>query len=272
MNLNSNCGIRTFKILIICIMTIFVSTSQAQVSTRIHNIVLVHGAFVDGSGWQQVYEILTQKGYKVSIAQPTLTTFEGDVAAVKRVVNLQDGPCILVGHSYGGAVITTAGNDSLVSGLVYIAAHAPDHGESEAGNGNSFPAAYKSLIKGNDGWDYIDPKMFASDFSGDLPKSKADFMANSQTPTADVVFHAIIQNPAWKTKPVWYMVAKSDRIINPDLERMYAKRANSVKIVEIEGASHCVYITHPQEVADLIISATDLSQKKDKGNLGSSNF
>ncbi|MGN7722825.1 alpha/beta fold hydrolase [Chitinophaga sp. 22620] len=246
-------------------MTIFVSTSQAQVSTRIHNIVLVHGAFVDGSGWQQVYEILTQKGYKVSIAQPTLTTFEGDVAAVKRVVNLQDGPCILVGHSYGGAVITTAGNDSLVSGLVYIAAHAPDHGESEAGNGKSFPAAYKSLIKGNDGWDYIDPKMFASDFSGDLPKSKADFMANSQTPTADVVFHAIIQNPAWKTKPVWYMVAKSDRIINPDLERMYAKRANSVKIVEIEGASHCVYITHPQEVADLIISATDLSKKRTKG-------
>src|SRR5687768_8475534 len=130
MNLNSNCGIRTFNILAICIMTIFVSTSQAQVSTGIHNIVLVHGAFVDGSGWQPVYEILTKKGYKVSIAQPTLTTFEGDVAAVKRVINLQDGPCILVGHSYGGAVITTAGNDTLVSGLVYIAAHAPDHGES----------------------------------------------------------------------------------------------------------------------------------------------
>src|SRR3954469_19786065 len=166
MNLHSNRGIRMFKILAICIMTIFVSALQAQDSTRIRNIVLVHGAFVDGSGWEQVYEILTKKGYKVSIAQPALTTFEGDVAAVKRIINQQDGPCILVGHSYGGAVITTAGNDARVSGLVYIAAHAPDHGESEAGNGKIFPAAYKSLIKGNDGWDYIDPKMFASDFSG----------------------------------------------------------------------------------------------------------
>ncbi|WP_210420855.1 alpha/beta fold hydrolase [Chitinophaga sp. XS-30] len=262
MNLNPNRGIRTFAMLLILIMTIFVSELQAQVSPRVQNIVLVHGAFVDGSGWQQVYEILSKKGYKVSIAQPALTTFEGDVAAVKRVINLQDGPCILVGHSYGGAVITTAGNDSLVRGLVYIAAHAPDQGESEADNGKIFPAAYKSLIKGNDGWDYIDPKMFAADFSGDLPKSKADFMANSQTPTADVVFHAIIQNPAWKTKPVWYMVAKSDRIINPELERMYAKRANSKKIVEVEGASHSVYISHSKEVADLIISAADLSQKK----------
>ncbi|MFA6060592.1 MAG: alpha/beta hydrolase [Taibaiella sp.] len=258
MSLHPNRDIRIFKMLIIFIMTIFVSKLQAQVSPRVQNIVLVHGAFVDGSGWEQIYKILTRKGYKVSIAQPTLTTFEDDVAAVKRVINLQDGPCILVGHSYGGAVITTAGNDSLVRGLVYIAAHAPDHGESEADKGKIFPAAYKSLIKGSDGWDYIDPKMFAFDFSGDLQKSKADFMANSQTPTADLVFHAIIQNPAWKTKPVWYMVAKSDRIINPDLERMYAKRANSVKIVEVDGASHSVYISHPKEVADLIISATAL--------------
>ena len=261
MNLHSNRGIRICKILAICIMTVFVSALQAQVTTRIQNIVLVHGAFVDGSGWEEVYKILIKKGYKVSIAQPALTTFEGDVAAVKRVIKQQDGPCILVGHSYGGAVITTAGNDSLVSGLVYIAAHAPDNGESEAGNGKIYPSAYKSLIKGNDGWDYIDPKMFAADFSGDLSKVKADFMANSQTPTADVVFHAIIQNPAWKTKPVWYMVAKSDRIINPDLERMYAKRANSVKVVEVEGASHSVYITHAEEVADLIIAATNFSLK-----------
>jgi pimeloyl-ACP methyl ester carboxylesterase len=262
MNLNPNRGIRIFEILIVCIMTFFISPLQAQPSTKIKNIVLVHGAFVDGSGWQPVYEILIKKGYKVSITQHTLTTFEGDVAAVKRVIAQQDGPCILVGHSYGGAVITTAGNDSLVRGLVYIAAHAPDHGESEANNGKLFPSAYKSLIKGSDGWDYIDPKMFASDFSGDLPKPKADFMANSQTPTADLVFHAIIQNPAWKTKPVWYMVAKSDRIINPDLERMYAKRANSVKTVEIEGASHSVYISHAKEVAELIISAAEGAQKK----------
>jgi len=227
----------------------------AQDSAGIRNVVLVHGAFVNGSGWQQVYEILTKKGYRVSIAQTTLTTFEADVATVKRVIDLQAGPCILVGHSYRGAVITIAGNDSKVAGLVYIAAHAPDEGESEAANGKIFPAAYKSLIKGNDGWDYIDPKMFAADFSGDLPKSKADFMAYSQTPTADVVFHAIIKNPAWKTKSVWYMVAKSDRIINPELERMYAKRANSIKTVEVDGASHSVYISHAKQVADLITLA-----------------
>jgi pimeloyl-ACP methyl ester carboxylesterase len=142
--------------------------------------------------------------------------------------------------------------------MVYIAAHAPDDGESEADNGKIFPAAHKSLVKGKDGWDYVDPKMFSADFSGDLPGSIANFMANSQTPTADVVFHAIIKNPAWKTKPVWYLVAKSDRIINPELERMYAKRANSIKTVEVEGASHSVYISHAKEVADLIISASKM--------------
>jgi pimeloyl-ACP methyl ester carboxylesterase len=255
-NTNYKHSVHISAILLICVLMTFTPKLYAQKVTLTRNVVLVHGAFVDGSGWRQVYEILNKKGYKVTIAQTTLTTFEADVAAVKRVIDLQDGPCILVGHSYGGAVITAAGNDPKVAGLVYIAAHAPDDGESEAANGKIFPAAYKSLIKGNDGWDYIDPKMFAADFSGDLPVSEAEFMANSQTPTADVVFHAIIKNPAWKTKPVWYMVAKSDRIINPELERMYAKRANSIKTVEVEDASHSVYISHPKEVADLIISAT----------------
>jgi len=255
----------SFSVIAFLVWTASINNTHGQNASPVKNIVLVHGAFVDGSGWQGVYDILVKKGYNVAVTQQTLTSFEADVAAVKRIINQQDGPCILVGHSYGGAVITTAGNDSLVSGLVYIAAHAPDQGESEAGNGKIFPAAYKSLIKGGDGWDYIDPKMFAADFSGDLSASKANFMAHSQTPTADLVFHAIIQHPAWKTKPVWYMVATSDRIINPDLERMYAKRANSVKIIEVEGASHSVYITHPKEVADLIISATGFSQKSTKG-------
>ncbi|MFB0497379.1 pimeloyl-ACP methyl ester carboxylesterase [Mucilaginibacter sp. OAE612] len=136
----------------------------------------------------------------------------------------------------------------------------PDDGESEANHGKMHPSAYRSLIKGKDGWDYIDPKFFAADFSGDLPASRADFMANSQPPTADTVFHAIIRNPAGKMKPSWYMVAKSDRIINPDLERMYAKRAKS-HVVEIEGAGHSVYISHAKEVAQLIIAAaTDTKQ------------
>lgn len=238
---------------VIAICTFATLSVQAQ-TTTIKNIVLVHGAFVDGSGWKPVYDILVKKGYHVSVVQQPLTSFEGDVAAVKRVLDMQNGPAILVGHSYGGAIITEAGNDKHVAGLVYIAAHAPDKGESEGGNGKLFPSAYKSLQKGTDGFDYIDPSKFHADFAADLPAAIANFEGNAQMPTADIVFHAIIQNPAWKTKPSWYMVAQSDRIINPDLERMYAKRANSHK-VEIAGASHSVYESHPKEVAKLIIAA-----------------
>ncbi|RYZ47610.1 MAG: alpha/beta hydrolase [Sphingobacteriales bacterium] len=226
----------------------------------VKNIVLVHGAFVDGSGWKSVHDILTAKGYHVSVTQQPLTSFDADVAAVKRILDQQDGPCILVGHSYGGAIITTAGNDPHVAGLVYIAAHAPDNGESEAGNGKRMPPAYKSLIVGKDGLDYIDPKMFPADFAGGVRKDVAHFMANSQMPAADKNFHAIIENPAWKVKPSWYMVAKSDRIINPDLERMYAKRAGSTT-VEIPGASHSVFVSHPADVAKLIIEAATHAKK-----------
>ncbi|SDT60312.1 Pimeloyl-ACP methyl ester carboxylesterase [Mucilaginibacter mallensis] len=237
-------------------------TADAQQPAGIKNIVLVHGAFVDGSGWKPVYDILVKKGYHVSVTQQPLTSFDNDVAAVKRVLAMQDGPCILVGHSYGGAIITIAGNDDHVAGLVYIAAHAPDNGESEGGNGKLYPSAYKSLQKGADGFDYIAPASFYADFAADLPKSIAEFTANAQMPVADAVFHAIIQNPAWRTKPSWYMVAKADRIINPDLERMYAKRAKSTT-VEIEGASHSVYESHPEDVAKLIIAAaTGATAKK----------
>lgn len=229
--------------------------SYTQQIKKITNIVLVHGAFVDGSGWQSVYGILTKDGYHVTIVQQPLTSFDADVAAVKRVLQQQDGPVILVGHSYGGAVITSAGNDAHVAGLVYIAAHAPDEGESEAANGKIYPPAYQSLLKGDDGFDHIDPKKFVADFAADVPKQEAQFMANSQMPTADAAFHAIIHNPAWKNKPSWYMVAKADRIINPDLERMYAKRANS-KVMEIEGGSHSIFISRPHEVAGMIIAAS----------------
>ena len=234
---------------------------NAQPKTTVKNIILVHGAFVDGSGWQPVYKILVKAGYNVSIVEQPLTSFEGDVAAVKRIIALQNGPCILVAHSYGGAIITEAGNDPQVKGLVYIAAHAPDKGESEGNNGKRFPSAYKSLQKGADGFDYIAPASFHQDFAADLSNEQATFESQSQMPAADVVFHAIIQNPSWRTKPSWYMVAQSDRIINPDLERMYAKRANSVK-VEIPGASHSVYESHPKEVAKLIIEAATGSLKK----------
>lgn len=226
----------------------------------VKNIVLVHGAFVDGSGWEGVYQELTKKGYNVSVTQQSLISYEDDVREVNRIIDQQDGPCILVGHSYGGAIITTAGNNPKVLGLVYITAHAPDEGESEADNGKKYPSEYKSLIKGSDGFDYINPSSFASDFAGGVAKDKADFMAISQTPTKDLVFHAIIHNPAWKSKPVWYMVAKADKIINPDLERLYAKRAKSKKIVEIEGASHSVFISHPKETSALIINASKESR------------
>jgi pimeloyl-ACP methyl ester carboxylesterase len=258
---NSMIKNKLFLFCTILLSTVFVYHAAAQQPDGIKNIVLVHGAFVDGSGWKPVYDILVKKGYHVSITQQSLTSFDGDVAAVKRVLAMQNGPCILVGHSYGGAIITVAGNDAHVAGLVYIAAHAPDSGESEAENGKLYPSAYKSLKKDNGGFDYIAPESFRADFAADLPKGVAEFTANAQMPAADVVFHAVIQHPAWRLKPSWYMVAKADRIINPDLERMYAKRAKST-VVEITGASHSVYESHPQEVARLIINAATHSLAK----------
>ncbi|HZZ76760.1 MAG TPA: alpha/beta hydrolase [Puia sp.] len=228
--------------------------SKKDTITGIKNIVLVHGAFVDGSGWKPVYEILIKAGYTVTVVQQPLNSFANDLAAITAVLDRQNGPCILVGHSYAGALITEAGNDQHVAGLVYIAAHAPDKGETEAGNGKLYPPAYKSLKQTSEGFDYIEPSSFYSDFAADLPKNQAEFMAHSQMLPADEVFHFVIQSPAWKVKPSWYMVAKSDRIINPALESMYAKRAGSFT-VEIPGASHSVFESHPKDVAELIIKA-----------------
>ena len=238
---------------------ILISAATRREPDPVKNIVLVHGAFVDGSGWKPVYDILVKRGYHVSIVQQPLTSFQNDLAAVQRVLDMQTGPCILVGHSYGGGLITEAGNNPHVVGLVYIAAHAPDKGESEADNGKRFPPVYKSLRKAANGFDYIDPAHFYTDFAADLPKEKAEFMANAQMPTVDAVFHAVILKAAWRLKPSWYMVAGADRIINPDLQRMYAKRANS-NTVEIQGASHSVFESHPREVAQLIIDAAKSTQ------------
>jgi pimeloyl-ACP methyl ester carboxylesterase len=229
------------------------ATIHAQ-AAPVHNIVLVHGAFVTGAGWQPVYDILVKDGYRVSIAQHPLTSVGDDVSAVKRVLATQDGPTILVGHSYGGAIITAAGNDSHVVGLVYIAAHALDEGETEAANGKRFPNATKAVKKTDDGYLYLDPAFYYADFAADLPERQAEFEARAQAFTAAAVFTTPATQPAWKTKPSWYAVAKSDRIINPDLERMYAARAHS-HTIEVEGASHSVYESHPEEVAALIEDA-----------------
>jgi pimeloyl-ACP methyl ester carboxylesterase len=233
-----------------------VLASSALAEPAIKNIVLVHGAFVDGSGWQPVYEILVKDGYSATVVQDPLTSLEDDVAATKRILDRQPGQCILVGHSYGGAVITEAGTDPHVAALVYIAAHAPAEGETEAANGKKFPNSSKPLIKTPDGFVFLDPANFPADFAADLPREQADFMAHSQMLTAAKVFTTPITNPAWKLKPSWYLVAKDDKTINPDLERMYAERAHSHK-VEIEGASHAVYISHPKEVAALIEDAAE---------------
>src|SRR6202521_4615700 len=199
---------------------------------RIRNIVLVHGAWADGSGWKGVYDILVKDGYKVSIVQEPETSFTDDVAATKRVLAQQDGPCILVGHSYGGAVITEAGTDSSVAGLVYVAAHMPDAAENEADNGKRFPSDLSksgAIKKTADGFTYLDPAQFHEYFAADLSAEQAAFMARSQVPNFADNFKAVITTAAWRSKPSWMLVAGGDRTINPDLERWYATRAGSHK-------------------------------------------
>jgi pimeloyl-ACP methyl ester carboxylesterase len=244
---------------LICLCALgMVSNSVAQTSdTPIKNIVLVHGAWADGSGWKGVYDILVNDGFNVSIVQEPETSFTDDVAATKRVLAQQDGPCILVAHSYGGAVITEAGADPSVVGLVYVAAHMPDFGEKESDDGKRFPsdlAKSGAIKKTSDGFTYIDPAQFHELFAADLPVDRAAFMARSQVLNFADNFSTTITTAAWRTKPSWMVVAGSDRTISPDLERWYAKRANS-HTVEVAGASHAVYVSHPKEVADVIESA-----------------
>jgi pimeloyl-ACP methyl ester carboxylesterase len=229
---------------------------------RIRNIVLVHGAWADGSGWKGVYDVLVKDGFNVSIVQEPETSFKEDVAATKRVLALQDGPCILVGHSYGGAVITEAGTDSSVVGLVYIAAHMPDAGENEADDGKRFPGDLSksgAIKKTPDGFTYLDPAQFHDYFAADLSAEQAAFMARSQVLNLADNFKAVITTAAWRSKPSWMLVAGADRTISPDLERWYAARAKS-HTVEVAGASHSVYVSRPKEVAALIEDAASHSR------------
>jgi len=244
----------------LCIVLLLLSCRALSAQSekgRVRNIVLVHGAWADGSGWKAVYDILVKDGYNVSIVQEPETSFKEDVSATKRILALQDGPCILVAHSYGGAVITEAGTDPSVVGLVYIAAHMPDSGEKESDDGKRFPsdlAKSGAIKKTPDGFTYIDPAQFHELFAADLPGDQAAFMARSQVLNFADNFSATITTAAWRNKPSWMLVAGNDRTINPDLERWYAERAKSHK-VEVSGASHSVYVSHPREVADVIESA-----------------
>ena len=238
------------------LVSCFTVTAQKD-APSVRNIVLVHGAWADGSGWKGVYDILVKDGYNVSIVQEPETSFKEDVAATRRIIAQQDGPCILVAHSYGGAVITEAGNDPKVVGLVYIAAHMPDAGESEADDGKRFPSDLgksNAIRKTADNFTYLDPAQFRDYFAADLSTEQAAFMAKSQVLNFADNFKAVITTPAWRSKPSWMLVSTKDRTINPDLERWYAARAKS-HTVEVSGASHAVYVSRPKEVAALIEEA-----------------
>ena len=235
---------------------------QAQKS-EVKNIVLVHGAWADGSGWRGVYDNLVRDGFNVSMVQEPETSFQDDVTAVKRILAQQEGPSILVAHSYGGAVITEAGTDPRVAGLVYVAAHMPDAGENEADDGKRFPSDLSksgAIKKTADGFTYLDPAQFHEYFAADVSAEQGAFMARSQVFNAAENFKAVITTPAWRSKPSWMIVAGSDRAINPDLERWYARRAHS-RLVEVAGASHAVYVSHPREVADVIESAAHAASR-----------
>jgi pimeloyl-ACP methyl ester carboxylesterase len=223
------------------------------VAQYIKNVVLVHGAFADGSGWEPVASILKNDGYKVSVVQHPETSYAEDQKYTKAAIDAMGGPVVLVGHSYGGSVITEAGNHPNVAALVYIAAFALDAGESCATIEQAVPQASKAFKPDNNGNWWIEPEHFAADFAADLPKDKAEFMAISQVPISTDAFTHKVTNPAWKTRPTWYMVATEDRSINPEQERMMAKRANATT-VEVK-ASHVAYMSHPKETAKLIEEA-----------------
>src|ERR1700731_5103642 len=219
------------------------------------NIVLVHGGFVDGSGWEGVYKVLKRDGYNISIVQNPTISLEDDVVSTKRILAAQDGPAILVGHSYGGAVITEAGNDPKVIGLVYITAFAPDQGESVATLIKDPPpdAPVPPILPPQDGYLFLDRAKFAASFAADVDAEKAAFMADSQVPWGVGALSGTISEPAWRVKASWYLVTTEDKMIPPDAQRAMSKRAGST-VVEVKG-SHAIYVSQPGAVAKLIEEA-----------------
>src|SRR6201982_3405672 len=220
-----------------------------------NNIVLVHGGFVDGAGWEGVYKILKRDGCHVSVVQNPTISLEDDVAVTKRVLAAQDGPAILVGHSYGGAVITEAGNDPKVAGLVYITAFAPDKGESVATLIKDPPpgAPVPPILPPQDGYLFLDKAKFRASFAADVDAEKAAFMADSQVPWGGAALSGAISEPAWKAKLSWYLVVTEDKMIPPAAQRSMSKRAGST-VGEVKG-SHAIYVSQPEAVAALIEQA-----------------
>lgn len=233
--------------------------AQSTMAEPVKNIILVHGAFADGSGWSPVARILDKEGYNVSVVQEPETSLADDVAATQRVLALQQGKSLLVGHSYGGMIISEAGNNPSVAGLVYIAAFQPQKGDTLVSLASKYPPASNSIAETPDHYLYIKPKDFHANFAADLSKKQADFMSRSQVMTAAAAFHAPAGAPAWQTKPSWAVVATEDRTINPELERYMARRAHST-VTEIKG-SHAVFVSQPEKVAALIATAAQSVSK-----------
>ena len=219
------------------------------------SIVLVHGGFVDGSGWEGVYHLLRKSGHRVSVVQNATSSLADDVAATRRVIAAQTGPVVLVGHSYGGVVITEAGNDAKVGALVYIAAFAPDRGESVAAliRDPAPGVPVPPILPPQDGLLLLDRERFAASFAGDLDAEKAAFLADSQVPWGMAALEGAVTEPAWKNKPSWYLVATEDRMIPPPAQRAMAQRAGAT-VVEVAG-SHAIYVSQPARVAALIEEA-----------------
>jgi pimeloyl-ACP methyl ester carboxylesterase len=225
--------------------------------TRPSNIVLVHGGFVDGSGWEGVYRALKERGHKVSIVQNPTVSLAGDVAATQLVLDAQGGPVVLVGHSYGGVVVTEAGNDPRVAALVYIAAFAPDAGESVASLIKDSPpgAPVPPILPPRDGFLFLDRARFHDAFAADLDADEAAFMADSQVPWGIDALTGAVGRPAWSSKPSWYLVATDDRMIPPEAQRSMARRAGAT-VVE-EAGSHAIYVSRPERVAAVIEQAVE---------------
>ncbi len=231
------------------------ATNKEVIHGGCANVVLVHGGFVDGSGWQGVYDLLTADGFYVSVVQNQTLSLESDVETTRNVLDLQDGPAILVGHSYGGAVITEAGQHERVAGLVYITAFAPDAGES-VGTLIADPppgAPVPPILPPQDGFLFLDREKFAASFAADVPARTAAFMADSQVPWGVEALNGKVSEPAWRSKPSWYLVATDDRMIPPPAQRAMAERAGST--VAEEAGSHSIYISQPQAAAAVIAQA-----------------
>jgi pimeloyl-ACP methyl ester carboxylesterase len=229
--------------------------------SRTRNVVLVHGGFVDGSGWQAVHDLLTKDGFRVAVVQNPTLSLEDDAAATRRVIDDLDGPVVLVGHSYGGAVITEAGQDEKVDVLVYIAAFAPDKGESVNTLIAGFPTdgPQPPILPPKDGFLFLDREKFHESFAGDLPAEQAAFMADSQVPWGLKALGGEISEASWRSKPSWYLVTADDRMIPPGAQRAMSERAGST-VTEVPG-SHSIYVSQPAAVAALITQAATATRQ-----------